>query len=70
MNPDQEPEWYTVQDLCKKFGKDRRTIYRWVEEELFPNVKRVKGGIYVPHDDVIALLPTKATRRIISPGVV
>ncbi len=68
--PDIHQEWYTVQDLCQKFQRDKRTIYRWVDEEMFPNVRYIKGGIYVPHRDVDALLPTKGTRRTISSGVV
>lgn len=49
------PKLYTVESLAEHFSKHTKTIRMWIEEGLFPNARKIKGGWYVPESDVTAL---------------
>lgn len=49
-------ELYTVRDLTKLFRRHENTVYRWLEERLFPNAFRVKDGWFIPAKDVKRLM--------------
>ena len=38
-------ETFTIQQVAKKFKKDRSTIQRWIERKLFPNAELKKSPV-------------------------
>ncbi len=56
----------TIVELAKYYNRDRSTILRWIERELFPNAERIESplGNYwlVPESDLKEFIEPKAGR--------
>jgi hypothetical protein len=61
-------QFLTVDDLAALFSKHRNTIYRWIEEGLFPHAFQVKDGWYVPTTDVKQIVRAGRVNRVPRPS--
>jgi len=55
---DGEKAFYTAAEAAEIFGKDKRTIHRWIQAEVsrFPNAERTSAGYVIPAADIEAEL--------------
>jgi predicted DNA-binding transcriptional regulator AlpA len=46
----------TIRMVSETLHRHENTIYRWVEEGIFPHASRIRGGLFIPESDVRRLL--------------
>ena len=39
-----------VKDVCRRYGKSERTVYRWLERGILPRPIRFSGSLWRPQD--------------------
>jgi excisionase family DNA binding protein len=48
--------YLTVREVRTIVRRSDETIYRWIEDNVFPNATKIKGGWLIPESDLHALL--------------
>lgn len=47
---------YTIRMASNLLHRHPNTIARWIQDRLFPNASRIRGGWFIPERDVRRLL--------------
>lgn len=46
---------YSINEVAEMFGKSRRTIHRWIENDIVQTIK-IAGSTYIPATEIVRLL--------------
>jgi hypothetical protein len=47
---------YTIRMASELLNRHPNTIARWIQDRMFPNASRIRGGYFIPERDVRRLL--------------
>jgi excisionase family DNA binding protein len=59
---------YTVNEVAEYFRRSQKTIWRWIDDGMFPHAFKVKDGYLIPEEDIVLVQQPSTGRKVISKG--
>lgn len=57
------PQLITISDAATAFGRNERTIRRWIDKGDLPCVRMSRQSIFICADDIRTIISNRTTKR-------